>query len=86
MRWTRIRLAAIVAALSIAAIVPAVTLGSADPGHSHAVASSSGGLDSRGGHHCWTRCGSSGLYTGQYHCHRSPCSSRDVRRHRRHGH
>ena len=45
-----------------------------------------GGLDSRGGHHCWTSCAKYGKYTGQYHCHRSPCSRRTVRRHRRHGH
>jgi hypothetical protein len=49
-------------------------------------ASSPGGLDSRGGHHCWTNCSARGYYTGQYHCHRSPCGKADVRRHRRHGH
>ena len=47
---------------------------------------SPGGLDSRGGHHCWTNCSRYGLYTGQYHCHRAPCGSSDVQRHRRHGH
>ena len=39
-----------------------------------------------GGHHCWTRCSRYGMYTGQYHCHRSPCSRADIRRHRAHGH
>ncbi len=48
--------------------------------------SSPGGLDARGGHHCWTSCPSRGLYRGQYHCHRSPCNRTDVLRHRRHGH
>ncbi|MEX0673335.1 MAG: hypothetical protein WD067_01095 [Gaiellaceae bacterium] len=48
--------------------------------------SSPGGLDRRGGHHCWTNCARYGLYTGQYHCHRAPCSRADVRSHRRHGH
>ena len=46
----------------------------------------SGGLDARGGHHCWTRCASHGLRNGQYHCHRSPCGRADIRRHRAHGH
>ncbi len=45
-----------------------------------------GGLDSRGGHHCWTRCSSYGAYRGMYHCHQSPCNRRDIRRHRAHGH
>ena len=48
--------------------------------------SSPGGLDSRGGHHCWTNCARYGLKTGQYHCHRAPCSQADVLHHRRHGH
>ena len=47
---------------------------------------SPGGLDSSGGHHCWTRCSRWGRYTGQYHCHRSPCNRRTILRHRRHGH
>jgi hypothetical protein len=51
-----------------------------------AAVSSPGGLDSRGGHHCWTNCARYGMYRGQYHCHRAPCSRRDIRRHRRHGH
>jgi hypothetical protein len=67
----RFAMAAVVALLLA---VPAVTSGS------------SGGLDSRGGHHCWTKCVSKGYYTGQYHCHRGPCSRKDVRRHRAHGH
>lgn len=46
----------------------------------------SGGLDGRGGHHCWTNCAKYGKYKGQYHCHRSPCGGKDVRRHRAHGH
>jgi hypothetical protein len=87
MRSARVRVAAVVAALSLAAAVPAVTLGTTERArHNHAVASTPGGLDSRGGHHCWTRCGSYGKYTGQYHCHRSPCNRSDIRRHRRHGH
>jgi hypothetical protein len=45
-----------------------------------------GGLDSRGGHHCWTNCSKYGAYRGKYHCHRSPCNRSDVLRHRRHGH
>jgi len=48
--------------------------------------SSPGGLDARGGHHCWTKCSRYGLRTGQFHCHRKPCNSRDIRKHRRHGH
>jgi hypothetical protein len=48
--------------------------------------SSPGGLDARGGHHCWTNCSRYGLYTGQYHCHRAPCGARDIAAHRRHGH
>lgn len=47
---------------------------------------SPGGLDARGGHHCWTNCGRYGLYTGQYHCHREPCDESDIARHRAHGH
>ncbi len=47
---------------------------------------SRGGLDSRGGHHCWTNCARYSLYTGQYHCHRYPCGPADVSRHRKHGH
>jgi hypothetical protein len=46
----------------------------------------SGGLDARGGHHCWTSCGARGMYRGQYHCHRAPCGRSDIRRHRNHGH
>ncbi len=49
-------------------------------------AASPGGLDSRGGHHCWTKCSRYGLYTGQYHCHRAPCNASDIRKHRGHGH
>ncbi len=45
-----------------------------------------GGLDSRGGHHCWTNCRSYGKYKGEYHCHQDPCGRRDIRRHRQHGH
>jgi hypothetical protein len=86
MRSARSRAAAIIAALSVAAIVPAATVGSQESGHTHATAASPGGLDRRGGHHCWTRCGRYGLYRGQYHCHRSPCNRSDIRRHRRHGH
>lgn len=52
-------------------------------GHTSA---SPGGLDGRGGHHCWTNCSRYGLYTGQYHCHRAPCGSRDIALHRAHGH
>lgn len=48
--------------------------------------STPGGLDRRGGHHCWTRCSSYGHYKGQYHCHRAPCSRADIRLHRSHGH
>jgi hypothetical protein len=86
MRSARVRVAAIVAALTLVAVVPATTLGTSNSGGSQAVAAHSGGLDGRGGHHCWTRCGAYGYYTGQYHCHRSPCNRSDVRRHRRHGH
>jgi hypothetical protein len=52
MHSTRGAAAAIIAVLSLAAIIPAATLGGSKPGHSHATASSPGGLDSRGGHHC----------------------------------
>jgi hypothetical protein len=45
-----------------------------------------GGLDARGGHHCWTNCAKYGAYRGKYHCHRAPCNRRDILRHRRHGH
>ncbi len=48
--------------------------------------STPGGLDRRGGHHCWTNCASYGKYRGQYHCHRSPCGRADIRLHRAHGH
>jgi len=47
---------------------------------------SPGGLDSRGGHHCWTNCAYYGLYYGQYHCHRAPCDESDIAYHRAHGH
>ena len=47
---------------------------------------SPGGLDARGGHHCWTNCARYGLYTGQYHCHRAPCNASDIAYHRAHGH
>jgi hypothetical protein len=47
---------------------------------------SPGGLDYRGGHHCWTNCRAYGLYYGQYHCHRAPCDSTDIAYHRAHGH
>jgi hypothetical protein len=70
---TRIRIAIAIGAFALL-IIPATTIGSP------------GGLDSRGGHHCWTKCARYGLYYGQYHCHRAPCNRRDVRRHRRHGH
>ena len=46
-----------------------------------------GGLDSYGGHHCWTSCESYGKYTGQYHCHRKTARCRrSLRTHRGHGH
>ncbi len=47
---------------------------------------SPGGLDYRGGHHCWTNCWQYGLYYGQYHCHREPCNASDIAYHRAHGH
>ncbi len=50
------------------------------------ISASPGGLDSRGGHHCWTNCAAYGLYYGQYHCHRYPCDSSDIAYHRAHGH
>ena len=50
------------------------------------VAASPGGLDSQGGHHCWTNCAAYGLYYGQYHCHRAPCGPSDIAYHRAHGH
>lgn len=50
------------------------------------IMASPGGLDYRGGHHCWTNCGAYGLYYGQYHCHRAPCSWEDIQEHRAHGH
>ena len=78
----RVKLALVLTVgLGIIAGVAAVSA-SSSPG----VASHSGGLDYRGGHHCWTRCSRYGMYTGQYHCHRSPCSRADIRRHRAHGH
>ena len=43
------------------------------------------GLDSRGGP-LMDELRALGAPDGQYHCHRSPCSAADVRRHRRHGH
>lgn len=46
-----------------------------------------GGLDSAGGHHCWTNCASYGKYTGQYHCHEKTKKCRKAKReHRQHGH
>ncbi len=50
------------------------------------VTASPGGLDARGGHHCWTNCARWGLYYGQYHCHRAPCDASDIAYHRAHGH
>lgn len=50
------------------------------------LSASPGGLDARGGHHCWTNCTRYGLYTGQYHCHRAPCGPSDIDYHRAHGH
>jgi hypothetical protein len=79
------RRAILIAVLATAAIVPATTVGNAG-GSAHTAMLHPGGLDGRGGHHCWTRCRSWGRYYGEYHCHRSPCNRRDVRRHRRHGH
>lgn len=79
----RTRIAVLIGALALL-IIPATTIGNSTGGHAHSA--TPGGLDSRGGHHCWTRCGRYGMYTGQYHCHRSPCNRRDIRRHRRHGH
>jgi hypothetical protein len=64
----------------------AVVMGAISVGVPTYALGTSGGLDSRGGHHCWTRCASQGKYTGQYHCHRSPCNKRTVRAHRRHDH
>ncbi len=55
-------------------------------GFSAGLAASPGGLDSRGGHHCWTNCAAWGLYYGQYHCHRAPCGASDIAFHRAHGH
>jgi hypothetical protein len=88
MRLARGRAAAIIAAPSAAAIVPAATVGPVLDRTSTATASP-GGLDRRGGHHCRKSrayCRRFGLYLNQYHCHRSPCNRRDIRRHRRHGH
>lgn len=51
------------------------------------VTATPGGLDSKGGHHCWTDCGKYGKYTGQYHCHKKTKACRKSRRnHRSHGH
>ena len=77
----RARLVLLSLSLGLLAGGLAVSASSAPTGLTH-----SGGLDSRGGHHCWTRCSRYGLYTGQYHCHRSPCKGSDIRRHRAHGH
>jgi hypothetical protein len=55
-------------------------------GSSGTVVASPGGLDARGGHHCWTNCQVYGLYYGQYHCHRAPCDFSDIAFHRAHGH
>lgn len=64
----------------------ALALGAISVGVPTYAVSSPGGLDKRGGHHCWTKCAKYGKYTGQYHCHRKPCKKRDIRKHRRHGH
>jgi hypothetical protein len=88
MRSARSRFAAVIAALSLAAIVSAASIGPT-PGQSDTATASPGGLDSRGGHHCRKSrryCRRFGLYLNQYHCHRDPCNRRDIRRHRRHGH
>lgn len=77
----RVRVALLVLALGLLACGLATTGSSAPAAPTH-----SGGLDYRGGHHCWTSCSRYGLYTGQYHCHRSPCSRSDIRRHKAHGH
>lgn len=48
---------------------------------------SPGGLDSHGGHHCWTSCASYGLKKGDYHCHQATKECRRAnRRHANHGH
>jgi len=50
------------------------------------VDASPGGLDARGGHHCWTNCYYWGYYYGEYHCHQWPCDWSDIAYHRAHGH
>lgn len=80
----RVYLALLIVGLALLAGSLAATA-SSSPGGVTGV-SHSGGLDYRGGHHCWTRCSRYGMYTGQYHCHRSPCNRSDIRRHRAHGH
>ena len=56
-------------------------------GGSNTAHATPGGLDRYGGHHCWTRCGSYGVYTGKYHCHKktSRCKA-NKKVHRAHGH
>ena len=66
--------------------IVAVTLALASLATPVVSSATSGGLDRRGGHHCWTRCRAQGYYEGQYHCHRSPCGQSDIRMHRQHGH
>jgi hypothetical protein len=80
----RMHFALVVTGLALLAGSLAVTASSSPTGVG--AAAHSGGLDYRGGHHCWTRCSRYGMYTGQYHCHRYPCNRTDIRRHRRHGH
>lgn len=80
-----IRLLAILA-IATAALALAIFFPTGSGGGSTATASP-GGLDSHGGHHCWTSCGQYGLNRGDYHCHvKSRECRRANRRHARHGH
>jgi len=39
----------------------------------------SGGIDERGGHHCWTNCVEHGYFDGQYHFHPEKMNTNQLR-------
>ncbi len=77
MRATRSKVLLTSAVLAVSGLVTAPSI----------VKAHSGGLDSYGGHHCWTSCGSHGMVYGEYRCHRATDACRaSNRRHHAHGH
>lgn len=84
------RIVIIATVIAVTCTTASVAVARSTNDHAHgdwgSAVKTSGGLDGRGGHHCRTRCKPQGLYTNQYHCHRSPCGRSDIRSHRAHGH